>query len=130
MIIELNQTTDRNVAIIEERINELKKVTASADKQIKVLNREVQKKAKESETYLHIKPPPGGVKRRAAEADGTGGTSGGSSGDNAAGGSRESTRERVLSMFYRGEEIEAISKELGITVAEVELIISLSSRRG
>ena len=131
LIIELNQTTDRNIAIIEERINELKKVTASADKQIKVLSREVQRKTKESETYLHMKPVPGGLKKTGSESrpvkEGreTRGTQGGKDGPGAA-----NTRERVLSMFHRGEEIEQISKELGITVAEVELIISLSSRRG
>ncbi len=112
LIVELNRTTDRNVAIIEERINELKKVTASADKQIKLLNKEVRNKEKERETYLHIKPSPAAAQREARTE-----TKGG-------------TRDRVLAMFHRGEEAEAISKELGITVAEVELIISLSSRRG
>ncbi len=112
LIVELNQTTNRNVAIIEERINELKKVTASADKQIKILNKEVRNKEKESETYLHIKPSPAAPKREEqAEA-------------------KVGTREQVLSMFHRGSGTEDISKELGITVAEVELIISLSSRRG
>lgn len=113
LIIELNQTTDRNVAIIESRIDQLKEAVVSADKQIKVLNREVEKKTKESDTYLRIKPSPASVRRmRETEEENV------------------STRDRVLSMYRRGDETEVISKELGITLAEVELIISLSSRRG
>lgn len=120
MIVELNQTTNRNVDIIEERINQLKQVIASADKQIKVLNKEIRSKAQESETYLNLKPSPAAAQKRREETEKRDMT----------GDKKDSTKDRVLLLYNRGESAEYISKELGITVAEAELIITLSSRKG
>ncbi len=114
LIIELNQTTNRNVAIIEERINQLKEVIALADKQIKVLNREIRKSAKETDTYAHMKPNPVKIQKNAPSFEDE----------------TNSTREQALLLYSKGNSVESISKELRITVAEVELIISLSSRKG
>jgi len=114
LILELNQTTNRNVDIIEDRIQNLKEVIASADKQVKILNREIQKKAKETDTYANIKPV--FVKNKPSQKT--------------VEKNPRTTRDRVITLFYKGENIEDISKDLGITLAEVELIISLNSRKG
>lgn len=178
LIVELNQTTNRNVEIIEERIERLKEITQRADKRIGLLTKEIGNKEKESEVYTSLKPKKGVPARERTETEGADGayqnansSDGGSGrasvnegaqGDSDQGGSgaadtrggnlrpgaaegtasrnpdrvpsrevrKESTRERVLGMYNNGISPDVIGKELDITLAEVELIISLNRNRG
>ena len=43
LIVELNQTTDRNIGIVEERIGRLRSLVDEADKKIQLVDRELQK---------------------------------------------------------------------------------------
>ena len=43
LIVELNQTTDRNIGIVEERIGRLRSLVEEADKKIQLVDRELQK---------------------------------------------------------------------------------------
>ena len=125
LIVELNQTTNRNVEIIEERIERLKEITQRADKRIGLLTKEIGKKEKETEVYTSLKPqagrPPGGDEQRPRENEEP------VSGEPRGG---ESTRERVLALYNNGISPDVICKELDITLAEVELVISLNRNRG
>ena len=155
LIVELNQTTNRNVEIIEERIERLKEITQRADKRIGLLTKEIGRKEKESDVYTRLKPKtdiqtPG---ERTAERAGTtqgveesaGVEEAGEDtppGISVSGGTspsvparkedprKESTRERVLALYNNGISPDVICKELDITLAEVELIISLNRNRG
>jgi hypothetical protein len=148
LIVELNQTTNRNVEIIEERIESLKEITQRADKRIGLLTKEIGKKEKEAEVYTSLKPKTGRFKAAGLEETGTD-----SAGSEAAGSDsartedepkaappargrpesdvrKEGTREKVLALYKNGISPDIICKELDITLAEVELIISLNRNRG
>ena len=43
LIVELNQTTDRNIGIVEEQIGRLRSLVEEADKKIQLVDRELQK---------------------------------------------------------------------------------------
>ena len=116
LVIELNQTTHRNVEIIEERINQLKAITARADKQIKLLTKEIEKKEKETDTYSSIKQK----KFVPANRSGT---------DKPEVSEQKYRRVRVLEMYRLGMNMEEIAKKLEMTMSEIELIISLEERK-
>lgn len=129
LVTELNQTTHRNVEIIEERINQLKAISARADKQIKLLTKEIEKKEKETDTYSSIRH------KKFSEAEK----------ENLETGARKATdrgeaettdvqkekprRERVLELYRIGMNMEEIAKKLEMTMSEIELIISLEERK-
>lgn len=54
IIVELNQTTDRNIGLIEDRVNRLNSVLEQADKRLSVLKREVQSHTAGTERYNDI----------------------------------------------------------------------------
>jgi len=116
LVIELNQTTHRNVEIIEERINQLKAITARADKQIKLLTKEIEKKEKETDTYSSIK------QKKVVPANR-------SETDKPEVSEQKSRRVRVLEMYRLGMNMEEIAKKLEMTMSEIELIISLEERK-
>ncbi len=55
VIVELNATTDRNVQIIEDRIAELKKLIATADRKIKLLHEEKAKADRGDQLYVQLR---------------------------------------------------------------------------
>ena len=54
LLVELNQTTDRNVALIEDRISRLNESLALADKKIGLLRREIEKHDVGSQIYSRL----------------------------------------------------------------------------
>ncbi len=56
MIVELNQTADRNINIIEERITRLSKTIEEADRRIRLLKKSTDTFTMSSATYSRIKP--------------------------------------------------------------------------
>lgn len=111
MIVELNQTTDRNVSLVEDRIRKVSELLEAADKKIGLLRRESEKQEVASRVYSELKRAVPGREQL----------------DN--GGKQPAdARQRVVALHARGISASAIARELGITRAEVELIVSLSSR--
>ena len=111
MIVELNQTTDRNVSLVEDRIRRISELLEAADKKIGLLRRESEKQEVATRVYSELKR----VSPGREQADG---------------GGKQPTdaRQRVVALHAQGVSPSAIARELGITLAEVELIVSLSSR--
>jgi hypothetical protein len=127
IITELNQTTDRNIGLVEDRVERLQKVLETADRRIGVMKREVEKQESARDTYNNIVRRPGvqqSFARRAAaqgavvhgggeqSASGSAsrggtqnGTQRGSSGSGASGSSAreeaEPTREQPQSDYQR-----------------------------
>lgn len=137
LIVELNGTTNRNVEIIEERIERLKEITQRADKRIGLLTKEIGKKEKEAEVYTSLKPktglPPGGDAGGPGDAEPRGGENSLKDVEQKGSGmgtERIPSRERVIALYNNGISPDIICKELNITIAEVELIISLNRNRG
>jgi hypothetical protein len=54
MLLELNQTTDRNIDLLEDRIKSLHEVLKTADHRISLMKREVDKRASETATYTEL----------------------------------------------------------------------------
>jgi hypothetical protein len=54
LVVELNQTTDRNIALIEDRIASLNDLLAAADKKIGLLHREMEKHDVGTQVYSRL----------------------------------------------------------------------------
>ena len=109
IIVELNQTTDRNIALVEDRIGRLMDLLAKADKKIGLLQREGEKHEVSAKLYSALaksKAPP--------EPEPEAG---------------KDVREEVIRLHQAGFPASLISRRLGAPLGEVELIISLSERK-
>lgn len=110
LVVEMNHTTERNIALIEERIVRLNKLLKDADNRIVVLQRQ-QRPLSGTDAYdaLGRTPRPSGPKQEQAE---------------------HTVKERVLEMAGEGFEHAVIAGKLGLPLGEVDLIVSLESSRG
>jgi len=54
LVVELNQTTDRNIALVEDRISSLNEQLAVADKKIGLLRREIEKHDVGAQVYNRL----------------------------------------------------------------------------
>jgi len=126
MIVELNQTTERNIALIEERINALSSILTTADKRIAMLSERAErpmkhrpKRSAETDTsagYLDLG-------KSAAQATTLRSTAAKKAEDSSA--AKTPDPDRVVQLHEQGIEPTLIATRLGTTVGEVELIISL-----
>ncbi|GAB6089837.1 hypothetical protein [Spirochaeta dissipatitropha] len=55
VIVEMNASTDRNIQLIEDRIQQLKEIIATADSRIQLLNAELAKAKKGDELYVQLR---------------------------------------------------------------------------
>jgi hypothetical protein len=113
LMVELNQTTDRNIALIEDRVAGLTDLLSRADKKIGLLRRESEKHDMGARVYGRIAQPgtpdpPAEAKDSDAPAD---------------------IREKVLALYRAGFSASLIAARVGAPRGEVELILSLESRK-
>jgi hypothetical protein len=119
ILVELNQTTNRNITLIEDRIGALNEILAKADKKLALLQREAEKQDLASRLYSELSarrpmpseepPAPEPPPEQAPE--------------------RADRQEEVVRLARSGLSPSLISRRLGITLGEVELIISLAQRQ-
>ncbi|MFP3958562.1 MAG: hypothetical protein ACLFUX_00175 [Spirochaetaceae bacterium] len=154
IIVELNQTTDRNIDLIEDRVNRLNGLLQQADKRLAVLKREFETRSTGSVGYNDIlrrgaqgvqnvqgvapsrKPAPeqsteaGGGPDNASQRQEGGAARVSTDGESAAPeGGREARRKKILDLHRKGIAANIIANRTGTTVGEVELIISLAERK-
>ena len=110
LIVELNQTADRNINLIEEKINVLNDVIAKADKRLNLFQKESEKHDMSARVYNNIlkKGPLLEIEKPAVEVM-----------------KKPSTKEQVIDLYQKGFSAEIIANNVGATISEVELIISL-----
>lgn len=108
ILVELNQTTNRNITLIEDRISRLNDLLGKADRKIALLDREAEKQGLAARLYSELSA------RRPLEAEGPE--------------APEDRNEEVVRLARSGLSPELIGQRLGITLGEVELIISLGGR--
>ncbi|MCX7786227.1 MAG: hypothetical protein N2442_00860 [Spirochaetes bacterium] len=112
VLVELNHATERNVALMEDRIQQVKKTLEAIDKRLAVLNREMGKKL--PPTYHSVlqkqEMPLERVGLREEKR-------------------KEFTKAEVLDLYNKGISPALIAAKLGTTIGEVELIISLQDRK-
>lgn len=141
IITELNATSERNIELIEDRIQTLEKLIVQADRRVGALRRDLAAREVESDTYRRLGRSTGS--RRSADEHANGPSASG--GQAAAGGGASgapdgpsdvrsgtpseppevSVRERVRGLYLQGVAVERIASIVGKTVGEVELIVAL-----
>ncbi|HET6452155.1 MAG TPA: hypothetical protein VFI08_12635 [Spirochaetia bacterium] len=151
LLVELNQATDRNIALMEDRIGILNDAIATADKKIGLLRRETEKHDVGSQIYSRLaegrplrapaapeapsdaspparmpRPAPAAPKAAPAplsvELSEKPGSGAVPSGPD--------VRQRVMMLFRSGFSPSLIASRVGAPLGEVELIISLEQRKG
>jgi len=119
LVLELNQTADRNINILEEKINTLTMLLKDADKRIKILKNESDKVKSEPVTYNSLGkiqdnqtafnvPEKKQIKKQIVEVN---------------------KKDRIIELHNNGFTSPVIASRVGLTVGEVELIISLVEGR-
>jgi hypothetical protein len=104
IIAELNSTTDRNITLLEDKVQALSALLEQADKKISILRREIEKHELSARVYSEL------AGRRAQEPP------------------EEDLHTRVVRLHRQGISTSAIARQLGIALAEIELIISLANK--
>lgn len=112
ILVELNHATERNVALVEDRILQLKKSLDAVDKRLAVLHREMEKKF--PPTYHSV------LQKQEASIEQI---------DSTEEKRKEFSKTEVLDLYNKGIAPSLIAARLGTTVGEVELIISLQDRK-
>jgi Family of unknown function (DUF6115) len=119
LILELNQTTERNILLIEDRISKLSELIKDSDKSILLLNKEFNRQKIEPLHYNHLSknrnfiPVEDEIVKEDAESD-----------------ENLSDKNRILELFNKGFSSDVIASNTGTSIGEVELIITLHSRKG
>lgn len=126
LIVELNQASDRNVGLIEDKIDRLQKLLSEADRKIVVLNRELDKHSVTTKLYDQLRKsaaienpiqknrlPKPAIEESAVSEESK---------------SRSNVQE-VLDLHRQGFTAGIIATKIGSSVGEVELIISLGEKK-
>ncbi len=113
IIVELNQTTNRNITLVEDRLASLRDLLAHADRKLGLLRREQEKQERGAQVYTDLAKPRPQPPQREQEKE------------------REESDPQleVLRLHASGFSPALIARRTGKTVAEVELIISLAEAR-
>lgn len=110
LVVELNHTTDRNIELIEERISRLNKLLKDADNRIVVLEKRQERPAVR-DTYEELQKPRPAPPREKP-------------------GQEPPVREKVLALAGQGFDNAVIAGKLGLTLGEVDLIVSIETSKG
>ena len=157
LLVELNQTTDRNVGLVEERITRLRSLLSDSDKKIQILSREIEKHQVGVDVYEKLKkssrrmpsPEPALPQPTSQAQQPNGGEINNGPGNRRESpiqisGSdadvaqshvpesdvrKESLSDRVMRLARQGFDSRIIAQKLDSTLGEVELILSLQSER-
>ena len=143
LLIEINNTTDRDLSLIESKIYTLREVIAQADKRVMLLEKEQEKIVLEKETMAKInvikeskkqdnssvnsyvknaykinndKPKTGEISLFPAEDFGR---------EPQVEIKEKSLKDRVLELYFQGLDVYLIAEKLDSSVAEVQTIINL-----
>jgi Mg2+ and Co2+ transporter CorA len=104
IIVELNSTTDRNITLLEDKVQSLTSLIEQADKKISILRREIEKHELAGKVYSEL------AEKRTKEPE------------------EQDVHTQAVQLHRQGISAPVIAKRLGITLAEIELIISLANQ--
>jgi uncharacterized protein YoxC len=134
ILVELNQTTHRNVTLLEDRIASLTELLARADKKIALARREAEKQELAERVYSEL----AGRRQGAASAGfapaeaARGPAAPGPAPPERAGGAPASAADRqaeAVRLAQAGLSPALIARRLSLPLGEVELILTLAERR-
>ncbi len=127
IMIEMNQTTDRNVGLIEGKIGALAKMIESADQRLSLLKRSREKSDKAAAVYTNLKPAviriPDNGDRKDPAADIP------EKRGDIVPDKEPCIREQVIDLYRKGFDAKIIAARLNTAIGEVELMISLETGR-
>ncbi len=146
LVAEVNQTSDHNVSIIEDRISSLRELVHNADRQIEELEGLLQRVTETVPEEVYSLPLPTTRHEESASTDDSGRSAdetlsavGGGVGamddqrrnasDDPPSAAEKDRRTRVAELYEQGLSTELISSHTGVAIGEVELIISLIQGR-
>lgn len=148
LMVEFNQTTERNVVLIEERILRLNKLLEEADRRASVLRRDID--AHQGPVRVYARPtvpkptapesPARAVEDTPTRSTGEPEPAAEASTDSPAVGASAAVplnpaaavgdkRARIVDLHEKGIAANIIAARVGSTVGEVELIVSLTQRK-
>ena len=141
ILTEMNQTTERNIELIEDRVRKLQETIELADKRLGVLRGEAKRQEGAERVYSHLsrvsrlvpnpadESPAAGPAPPALPADSPSIPDAVPAGAPVTEIEREPTmNERVLGLYRQGISVERIASRVGTAVSEIELIVSLGER--
>jgi hypothetical protein len=148
LVLELNETADRNVSLVEDRMSALRELLDEVDRRIGVEKRELESRSIEREVYAKLSrrrpivpaasepvpasfPDEGPIQLSLGAAEARQPARAAPevrlSEDLLV--SSKSKREEALELYRRGISAELIAARLGATVAEIELLVEVEERR-
>lgn len=119
LILELNQTAERNILLIEDRIKKLNGLIKESDKSILLLNKQFDRQKIEPIQYNHLSK-----KRNIISSEDE------SVKDLVQDDENLSGKDRILELSNKGFSSDVIAAKTGSSIGEVDLIITLNSRKG
>ncbi|TVR32213.1 MAG: hypothetical protein EA404_08055 [Spirochaetaceae bacterium] len=119
LIVEFNQTTERNIGLLEERIVRLNRLIETADRRVAVLRRELDAHESGTRVYSDIVQQAAVQRRQEHEQQADKQNEGGS----------EDRRAQIMDLYEKGIAPNIIAARVGTTVGEVELIVSMRRRK-
>jgi len=126
IIVELNGTTERNIALVEDRLNTLKEHLSQADRKLSLLQRDAEKRDISQKVYARLGQVHGEASR--SEASRSEASRGEASRDTVEG-SKSLKQEEIVRLHEAGFSTPIIAKRVGAPLGEVELVISLADSR-
>ena len=123
ILVELNQTTHRNVTLLEDRIAALGEMLGRADKKIALARREAEKQELADRLYSEL------AGRRPEPSNLPAGAAAGPSGSTPAQSSAEDRQSAAVRLGQAGLSPPLIARRLGLTLGEVELMLSLAEHK-
>ncbi len=120
IVTEMNQAAERNISLLEDKIEELRGIEERIDRKITLLNRGTQKGNESAATYREIVREAQKQQRQKPSETVSGDAAEAPPSDN------RPIRERILDLHRKGISPNIIATRVGSTVGEVELIIGLS----
>lgn len=154
LTIEINETTDRNITLLEDRLEGLRELLAEADRRMGVLRRETGRRQAETEVYSRLgrrPPPPPSLVAEEQPAEpreepvplNLGGPAPSAAVPLPLGARvpevvtaaesvipPRSLRERAIELHRSGFSADIIAARLGATISEIELLVSLEEGLG
>jgi hypothetical protein len=139
LVLEMNQTAERNVALLENRVKALQDLLQDADRKLKVLKNESDKNDISRQLYTHLKKqtPPQVPEEESSEETTVDLTARSSEGPLFDAALRErneahekqapALKDQVMELYGQGFSAEIISQKLGASISEVDLIINLNT---
>lgn len=128
MVRELNLSAERNIGLLEARIEELEGLLEQSDQKLLLLARELDRKDRSAELYNRLKPAPVPEEVPAPLPEQVRPSAPAPAAASPAPAAPQTLKERVLALRDQGLGPAEIAVATAATRGEVELILSLNPR--